>query len=87
MPQRIRDYGVAAVALGVTVAALTSLDHRVPGRIAQTIKDLANGHWLAPASPIGDLVVSVSASPAVTNASVVALLAAAVVLVFLMVRT
>jgi hypothetical protein len=87
MPQRIRDYGVAALVLAALFAVLARVDDRVPGRAAQAIADVANGHWIAHGSPVGDLMMSISASPAVTNGFVAALLAAGVVLVFLMVRT
>jgi hypothetical protein len=87
MPQRIRDYGVAALVLVALFVVLTRVDGRVPARVTQAIADVANGQWIAGGSPVGELMMSVSASPAVTNVFVAALLAAGVVLVFLMVRT
>jgi hypothetical protein len=87
MPQRIRDYGVAALALVAVFAALAGFDDRVPGRMTQAMSDVANGQWTAPGSPIGNFMLSVAASPAVDNVFVAALLVAAVVLLFLMVRT
>lgn len=87
MPQRIRDYGVAALALVAVFATLAGFDDRVPRRIQQTIGDVISGEWMAPASPVGQLMASVTASPAVDNVFVAALLATALVLLFLMVRT
>lgn len=87
MPQRIRDYGVAALALVAVFATLAGFDERVPGRIRQTIGDVISGQWTAPDSPVGQVMASVAASPAVDNVFVVALLATALVLLFLMVRT
>lgn len=87
MPQRIRDYGVAAFALVAVFAALACLDDRVPGRISDAWSDLASGRMTAPGSPVGNLMASVAASPAVDNVFVAALLVTAVVLLFLMVRT
>jgi hypothetical protein len=87
MPQRIRDYGVAALALVAVFAALAGFDDRVPGRMTQAMSDVASGHWTAPGSPIGNFMLSVAASPAVDNVFVAALLVTAVVLLFLMVRT
>ena len=87
MPQRIRDYGVAALALVAVFAALAGLDNRVPGHISDAMSDVATGRWIAPGSPIGNLMVSAAASPAVDNVFVAALLVTAVVLLFLMVRT
>jgi hypothetical protein len=87
MPQRIRDYGVAALALVVVLAALVGLDDRVPAHLRQAMSDVASGAWTAPGSPIGNVMMSVAASPAVDNAFVAALLVSAAVLLFLMVRT
>ena len=87
MPQRIRDYGVAAFALVTLFAALAAFDKRVPGRISDAMSDAVSGRWMASDSPIGNLMASVGASPAVDNVYVAALLVTAVVLLFLMVRT
>ena len=87
MPQRIRDYGVAALVLAALFAALAGMDDRVPGRISDAMSDLTSGRWMAPGSPVGSLMASVAASPAVDNVFVAALLVTAVVLLFLMVRT
>ena len=87
MPQRIRDYGVAALALVAVVAALAGFDNRVPGRIGDAMSDVASGRFAAAGSPVGNLMASVAASPAVDNVFVAALLVTAVVLLFLMVRT
>jgi hypothetical protein len=87
MPQRIRDYGVAAIGLVAVFGALSAFDKRVPERIGDAMADVASGRWMAHGSPIGNLVASVGASPAVDNVFVAALLVTAVVLLFLMVRT
>ena len=39
MPRRIRDYGVAILALGALFLALTRIDDRVPGHVAQMAVD------------------------------------------------
>jgi hypothetical protein len=87
MPQRIRDFGVAALAIAALFVALTRVDQRVPSHVSQTIGDVASGRWASPGSPLGNLLMTVAASPALDNVFVLALLAAGVVLVFLMVRT
>lgn len=87
MPQRIRDYGVAALVLVALFAALARMDDRVPGRISDAMADFTSGRWTAPGSPVGNLMASVAASPAVDNVFVAALLVTAVVLLFLMVKT
>ncbi|MGH7336034.1 MAG: hypothetical protein ACREI7_00530 [Myxococcota bacterium] len=87
MPQRIRDYGVAALALAAVFAALTYIDERVPAHVTESISDVAHGRWVEPGSAVGNLLASVAANPALDNFFVVALLAAGVVLVVLMVRT
>ena len=86
MPQRIRDYGVAALALVAVFAALAGFDDRVPGRMTQALSDVASGQWIAPGTPVGNFMLSAAASPAVDNVFVAALLVTAVVLLFLMVR-
>ena len=87
MPQRIRDYGVAALVLAAVFAALTRIDERVPARVTETMSDVANGRWTGPGTPVGALMFDLTASPALGNYFVLALLAASVVLVVLMVKT
>lgn len=87
MPQRIRDYGIAALALAAVFAALSRIDPRVPNRVAQAFSDAVHGRWEQLGTPFGSVVRAVAASPALDNAFVAALLAAGVILVFLMVRT
>ena len=87
MPQRIRDYGVAAIALGVVLAALSALDGRVPARLTQAMEDVTSGRFLNPGSPIGNALASVSINPALDNYFVGGLVAAGLVLFVLMVRT
>lgn len=87
MPQRIRDYGVAALALGVVFAALSGLDGRVPARLNQAFDDLVSGRFVDPGSPLGAMMADVAINPALDNYFVMGLLAAGVVLVLLMVRT
>jgi len=87
MPQRIRDYGVAALVLAAVFAALTRIDQRVPAHLTETVSDVANGRWSAAGTPFGNLLLDLTANPALGNYFVLALLAASVVLVVLMVRT
>ena len=87
MPQRIRDFGVAAVALGAAFTALAFIDERVPTYMRELATDAANGRLIRPGSDIGNLVASVSANPALDNVYVFAMLAAGVVLFVLRVRT
>ena len=87
MPQRIRDFGVAAAALVAVFAALSAMDARVPGRLSQAFADAGNGELTAPGTALGDLVTTLAASPATGNVIVAAFIGAAVVLVLLMVRT
>ena len=87
MPQRIRDYGVAALALAILFVVLTRVDERVPLRMLQALANAADGEWIAPGSAMGDLMFSVTANPGTGNIFALGLLVAAVVLLFLMVRT
>ena len=87
MPRRIRDYGVAGLALVALFVALGRIDDRVPGRVAAFARELSPGRWNEPGSAVGNLLQDVAASPAADNLFLVALLGAAAVLVFLMVRT
>lgn len=87
MPQRFRDFGVAALAIVAVFVALTRIDGRVPGELTHAFGQLVNGRWIQPSSPVGSVWASVSANPALDNLIVVAFLAAGVVLVILMVRT
>ena len=86
MPQRIRDFGVAAVALGAVFAAITLIDRRVPMQVTESISGVVNGRAFETGA-LGNLVASVSANPALDNLFVVALLAAGIVLMVFMVRT
>jgi hypothetical protein len=86
MPQRIRDFGVAALALGAVFTALTLIDRRVPMQVTESISSVANGRAFSTGA-LGSFVMSVSANPALDNLFVVALLAAGIVLLVFMVRT
>lgn len=87
MPQRIRDYGVAALALAAVFAALTRIDQRVPAHVTETVSDLAHGHIGEPGTPIGNAISSVTSSPTFGDNFVLAFVVAGVVLVVLMIRT
>lgn len=87
MPRRIRDYGVAILALGALFVALALVDDRVPGHVAQMAGDAWSGRWLEPGTGMGDLLMWIAASPALGNVFLVALMLAAGLLVLLMVRT
>jgi hypothetical protein len=87
MPQRFRDYGVAAVTLAALFVALTGLDSRVPQRVTSAIDSVATGRWAVPGTVLGNMMWDVTSSPVLGNYFVVGMLAAGVVLVFLMVRT
>jgi hypothetical protein len=87
MPQRIRDLGVAALALAALVAGIVAIDDRVPSQLRQMATDVGNGQWMAPGTAVGSALASVSASPAANNTIVGAFVLAAVVLVVLMVRS
>ena len=87
MPQRIRDFAVAALALVVVIAALAGLDDRVPAYLKQAATAVVSGNVAPPGSPLGNVVASVAASPAMSDGFVAALLVAAVVLMFLLVKS
>lgn len=87
MPRRIRDYGVAILALGALFLALTRVDDRVPGHVAQMAVDAWHGRWNQPGGELGDLLIRAAGSSAMDNVFLVALMAAAALLVVLMVRT
>jgi hypothetical protein len=87
MPQRIRDFGLAALALVAAFAALTLIDERVPEYIGDRLTALAEGRAFKAGTPVGNLMATVAANTAVDNVFVMAMLAVAVVLLILMVRT
>lgn len=87
MPRRIRDYGVAILAVGALFLALTRIDDRVPGHVAQMVADAWQGRWTAPGGELGDVLIRAVGSSALDNVFLVALMAAAALLVLLMVRT
>ena len=87
MPQRIRDYGVAALALGAVFVALTRIDQRVPAHVGAAMRDVAHGRIGEPGTPIGNVVLSLTSSPVFGDGFVLALLATGVVLFVLMLRT
>lgn len=87
MPQRIRDFGVAALALAAVIAVLALIDERVPAYMKNVATDISNGRFIQPGSEIGNVVATVSANPALDNFFVAAMLAVGVVLLVLMVRT
>jgi hypothetical protein len=87
MPQRFRDYGVAAMTVAALFVALTSLDSRVPERVTRTIDGFINGRWATPGTALGNMMWSVTTTPALDNYFVLGMFAAGAVLVFLMVRT
>jgi hypothetical protein len=87
MPQRFRDYGLAAVMVAALFGALTCLDGRVPQRVTSAIDSVASGRWATPGTAFGSMMWDVTSSPVLGNYFVVGMLAAGVVLVFLMVRT
>jgi hypothetical protein len=87
MPRRIRDYGVAALAMAALFAALTSLDRRVPQQLTTAMESVTSGRWTAPGSPLGNVMMEVASNPVMDNYFVLGMLAAGVVLVLLMVRT
>jgi hypothetical protein len=87
MPQRIRDYGVAALALGAVFAALTRIDQRVPAHVSAAMSDVAHGRIGEPGTPIGNVLLSLTSSPVLGDGFVLAMLATGVVLLLLMFRT
>lgn len=87
MPRKIRDLALAALGAALLLGALALIDGRVPGRVAGMARDLVTGHWAEPGSVAGELLIAYAASPLGDNAIVFAFIAAAIVLVFLMVRT
>jgi len=87
MPQRIRDFVVAALALAAVFFALTLIDERVPEYMKGLSSDIANGRVIQPGTQFGDLVATVVATPALDNFYVVAMLAVGVALFLLMLRT
>jgi hypothetical protein len=86
MPRKIRDFALAALGIVLLLAALAVIDDRVPGQVAGVARDVAAGEWQLPA-PAADMVAAVAGSPAADNIFVFALLAAALILVILMLRT
>jgi hypothetical protein len=87
MPQRIRDFGLAALALGAVFTALALIDERVPEYVKGVGTDVANGRATAPGSLFGNALESLSTNPALDNYFVFAMVAVGAVLLLLMVRT
>jgi hypothetical protein len=87
MPRKIRDLALAALGAALLLGALALVDGRVPGRLAGMVRDVAAGRWAEPGSVAGELLIAYAASPLGDNTIVVAFIVAALVLVFLMVRT
>jgi hypothetical protein len=87
MPQRIRDFAVAALALAAVFTALALIDERVPAHMRDLVSNAASGRLIEPGSDLGNAVATVAANPALDNVFVVAMVAVGVVLLFLMVRT
>ena len=87
MPQRIRDFGVAALALGAVFVALALIDERVPAYLQGVSADVANGRAVQPGSPLGNVVGTLLASPAADNYFAIAMVGVGAVLLLLMLRT
>jgi hypothetical protein len=86
MPRRFRDFAVAAFGVALLLAALALVDARVPGHVAGVAHDVSAGQWQPPEA-VSNVLIHVASSPAADNVFVFAMVAAAVVLVFLMLRT
>lgn len=87
MPQRVRDFGVAVVALGAVFTALALIDERVPAYLGALGADIANGRAVQPGTPLGNVLATLIASPAADNYFVVAMVAVSAVLLLLMLKT
>ena len=87
MPQRIRDFGVAALALGAVFTALALIDERVPAYLRDLSADVANGRAVQAGTPVGNVMVTLLTSPAADNYFAIAMVAAGAVLLLLMLRT
>ena len=87
MPQRIRDFAVAVLALAAVFTGLALIDERVPEYVRGLSADIANGRAVAPGSPLGNVFASMAANPALDNYFVVAMVAVGVALFLLMLRT
>jgi hypothetical protein len=86
MPRRIRDLVLAVIGLTLLLAALATVDDRVPGQMLGMARDVSHGHVEAP-GPVADLALKVSGSLAMDDMFLIAMVGAGVVLVILMVRT
>ena len=87
MPQRIRDFGVAALALSAVFLALVLIDERVTTYLRGVGADVANGRAFQAGSPLGNALEMLSANAALDNYFVVAMVAVGAVLLLLMVKT
>ena len=87
MPRKICDLALAALGVALLVGVLALVDDRVPGRMASMARDVSSGQWAAPGTFAGNILMDLSASPAVDNMFVLAFVVVGAVLVFLMVRT
>lgn len=87
MPQRIRDFGVAALAAAAVFIALAMIDDRVPEYLRALASDVASGRAFQAGSQIGNALATLTANPALDNIFVMAMLATGVLLVLLLVRT
>ena len=87
MPRRIRDLALAALGAALLVGALALIDQRVPAHIAGLARDVSAGQWHARGSMVDHLVASATGSYVANDVFLFSMVAAGVVLVFLMVRT
>jgi hypothetical protein len=87
MPRRIRDYGVAILALATLLLVLTRIDDRVPGHLAQIATDAWHGRWNQPGSELSDFLFHAAGSSAMDNVFLAALVVVAGLLLVLMLRT
>ena len=87
MPQRIRDFGVAALAITAVIAALAFIDERVPEYLRDLSTDVVDGRALQAGSPLGNVFTTLTANPALENIFVIAMVAVGAVLFLLMLRT
>lgn len=82
-PRRIRDWALAGVAAATAAAAIATVDDRVPAQLTRGL----HGLWPGEAAAVGTRLFDLTGASTLDNVFLVAMLAAAVVLVVLMVRT
>lgn len=87
MPRHIKGVVGTALALAALLAVLRTFDTRVQEHVNGLTRSVSGGNWSEPSSTLGRAIGELVGYQAFDNVFLVSLLAAAIVLVLLMLRT